>query len=86
MVFAWFLVQLATAIVDKINNNRELINPGLLKGQLNEVIFRLVFASFCAVKLLGKADQEFLKCVKDSLVLYQGNERTENLTQLIEQL
>ena len=87
LFFGWLLGLLAPAINDKIKNNRELTNAyATIKSELNEVAFRLVLASFYAAKHLGKADQEFLKWVKDSLVLYQGNERTENVTRLVEQL
>ena len=87
IVFGWFLGLLAPAIVDKIKNSREVTNTyATIKSELNEVAYRMVLASYYAAKHLGKADDEFLKWVKDSLVLYQGNERTENVTKYVEQL
>ena len=87
IVFGWFLGLLAPAIVDKIKNSREVTNTyATIKSELNEVAYRMVLASYYAAKHLGKADHEFLKWVKDSLVLYQGNERTENVTENVEQL
>ena len=87
LIIGWFLGLLAPAIVDKIKSSREVANTyAAIKGELNEVAYRLVLASYYAAQHLGKADHEFLKWVKDSLVLYQGNEPTENVAKYVEQL
>ena len=80
IVFGWFLGLLAPAIVDKIKSSREVANTyAAIKSELNEVAYRMVLASYHAAQHLGKGDNEFLKWVKDSLVLYQGNEPTQNI-------
>jgi hypothetical protein len=87
LVIGWFLGLLAPAIVDKIKSSREVTNTyAAIKSELNEVAYRMVLASYYAAQHLDKADHEFLKWVKDSLVLYQGNEPTENIAKYVEQL
>ena len=87
LVIGWLLGLLAPVIVDAIKNSREVTNTyAAIKSELNEVACRMVLASYYAAQHLGKADHEFLKWVKDSLILYKGNEPTENVAKYVEEL
>lgn len=85
LVVGWLLGLLAPVIVDAIKNSREVTNTyAAIKSELNEVAYRMVLASYYAAMHLGKVDHELLKWVRDSLVLYQGKEPTENIAKSVE--
>ncbi|MBK6851581.1 MAG: hypothetical protein IPG93_08215 [Burkholderiales bacterium] len=75
---------LSPALVEAIKRKRETTAVlSAVKTELNEVGFRLVLASYSIEQHLGTTDRSFLKWVQDSMVVYHGDEPTENIATYI---
>jgi hypothetical protein len=85
LVVGWFLGLLAPVISDAIKTKRDVVATyTAMRSELNEVGLRMVLAAYSVAMYLGIADREFLKWVKDSLVLYKGDEPKEEIVKSIE--
>lgn len=85
LIVGWLLGLLAPVIVDAIKNRREVTKIYVaIRSELNEAAYRMTLASYATSTHLGVANHEFLKWVKDSLFLYQGQEPKESVIKTIE--
>ena len=80
----WLGGVLSPALVEAIKRKHETTAVlSAIKTELNEVGYRLVLASYSIEQHLGTVDRIFLKWVQDSMVVYYGDEPTENIAKYV---
>jgi hypothetical protein len=84
LALGWLGGILSPALVEAIKAKRETEAVlAAAKGELNEVAYRLVLASYNVSIHLGSTDRQFLKWVQDSMILYHGGEPKERIAEYI---
>ena len=85
LAVGWLLGLLAPVIVEKVRAEREAgAVAAAIKNELNEVAYRMALAAYNTLMHLGAVDQDFLKWLQDSIILYRGMEPKESIAKSIE--